>query len=246
VPKRSSGPAKPVLIIWLIGTVVGIALVLNLHRLLPGMLPPTASDLARNTNLTLGVFTVVAVPVAMLVWAVAAYTIWTSRTREFPATDGPPIHGNAWVSGTWLGTSSVLCIGLLVWGLTLLPGLYAPHDGKNLVVDVTGQQWEWTYSYPGQGNFTTTTLEIPANTPVTFRVTSLDVNHSFWIPALAVKVDANQAQVTTAYVTPDKAGTYTVECAELCGIYHAYMQSPAKVVSPAEFAAWASAQKAQA
>ncbi len=245
MPKRS-GPARPVFIIWLIGSVVGIVLVVNLHRLLPGMLAGTSSDLARNTNLTLGVFTVAAVPVAMLVWAVAAYTIWTSRTRDFPADDGPPIHGNAWVSGTWLGSTSVLCIGLLVWGLTLLPGLYAPHAGKNLVVNVTGQQWEWTFTYPGLGNITTTTLELPNNTPVTFQVTSLDVNHSFWVPALAVKVDANQAQVTTAYVTPDKTGTYSVECAELCGIYHAYMQSPVKVVSPAEFSAWVSAQKAQA
>jgi cytochrome c oxidase subunit 2 len=231
-------------IIWAVGTVAGIALVLNLNRLLPGMLPPVASDLAHNTNLTLGAFTLAAVPVAMIVLAVAAYQIWTSRTREFPETDGPALHTHPWAQGVWLGGSSLLCIGLLVWGLTLLPDLYKPRAGQNLVVNVTGQQWQWTYSYPGEGNVTSTTLVLPVNEPVTFNVTSVDVTHSFWVPALAVKVDANNSEITTAYVLPNKVGTYVVECAELCGLYHAYMQSPAKVVTQAQFASWISSQRA--
>ena len=241
--RRISKQARSVIILWVIGTVIGEALVFNLHRLMPSMLPPTASDLAVNTNLTLGVFTAVAVPVAMVVIAVAIYTLATSRSREFPDSDGPPIHGNSWVQGSWLGTSAMLCVGLLVWGLALMPGIYSPRPGKNLVVDVTGQQWQWTYSYPGEGNVTSTTLELPVNVPVTFRVTSVDVNHSFWVPALAVKVDANNGRVTTAYVRPDRVGTYTVECAELCGLYHAYMQSPANVVTAAEFSSWISSQR---
>lgn len=241
--RRMSKDARTVLVIWLIGTVIGEALVLNLHRLLPSMLPPTASDLAKNTNLTLGVFTVVAVPVAMVVIAVVVYTLATSRSRRFPGSDGPAIHGNAWVQGTWVGTSAMLCVGLLVWGLTLMPGLYSPRPGKNLVVDVTGQQWQWTFTYPGQGNVTTTTLELPVNEPVTFRVTSVDVIHSFWVPALSVKVDANNGRVTTAYVQPDRTGTYVVECAELCGLYHAYMQAPAKVVTAAQFSSWINSQR---
>jgi cytochrome c oxidase subunit 2 len=244
--RRGTRPTRAVLIIWAIGTAVGVALALlvfGAHRLLPGLLPPEASELARNTNLTLTVFTVAAVPVAMVVLAVAIYTIATARTREFPAEDGPPLHSHAWVQGTWLGTSSLLCIGLLVWGLVLLPPLYSPRSGKNLVVDVTGQQWQWTFSYPGEGNVTSTTLVLPVNTPVTFRVTSVDVTHSFWVPALSAKVDANPGEVTTAYVEPNRTGTYTVRCVELCGLYHAYMQSNARVVSPAEFSAWISAQQ---
>jgi len=241
--RRLPKDARSVLIIWLIGTVIGEVLVFNLHRLLPGLLPPAASDLARNTNLTLGVFTVLSVPVAMVVIAVVVHMIWTARTRRFPDADGPAIHGSAWAQGTWVGTSAMLCVGLLVWGLALMPGLYSPHEGKNLVVDVTGQQWQWTFTYPGQGNVTSTTLELPVNVPVTFRVTSVDVTHSFWVPALSVKVDANDGRITTAYVKPDRTGTYTVQCAELCGLYHAYMQGPAKVVTAAQFSSWISSQR---
>lgn len=244
--RRLSRPARTVLIIWAAGTAAGITLALlvfGAQRLLPGMLPPEASDLAHSTNLTLTVFTAAAVPVAMVVLAFTIYSVATARTREFPAEDGPALHGHPWAQGAWLGTSSLLCIGLLVWGLVLIPPLYSPRPGRNLVVDVTGQQWQWTFSYPGQGNVTSTTLELPVNTPVTFRVTSVDVTHSFWVPALAVKVDANDHEITTAYVQPNRTGTYTVRCAELCGLYHAYMQSTARVVSPAEFTAWIGAQR---
>lgn len=237
---------RGIVLIWLVGTIVGIFVVVNLHNWLPNLLPPVASQAARDVNLTLGFFTVLAVPVAMLVIAVMAYTIFKSRSREFPEEEGPAIRGNNMVQGTWLVVSSLLCLTLVIWGLVLLPGVYTAGAGKNLVVNVTGNQWQWTYTYPDNGNVTSTTLELPVNTSVTFNVTSVDVSHSFWVPALAVKIDANNGQVTNAYVTPDRIGSYRVQCAELCGIYHAYMQGPANVVSAADFASWISSQQRSA
>lgn len=237
---RYSREAKTVTIIWAIFTVLGVLLTLFAHRLLPGLFPVAASSLARTQDFTLGLFTVLGVPVAMLVWVIAAYSVAVGGSREMPSDEGPRIHGNFKVQIAWLTSSAALCIGLIVYGLALLPEIYTPHAGNNLVVDVTGQQWQWTFSYPGYGNATSTTLELPVGEPVTFNVTSVDVTHSFWVPAFGVKVDANGGEVTNAYVVPDVLGNYTVRCAEFCGLYHAYMQAPVHVVTASVFSAWIS------
>jgi cytochrome c oxidase subunit 2 len=55
---------------------------------------------------------------------------------------------------------------------------------------------------------------------------------------MGVKVDANPGEITTASVTPDRMGSYVVRCAELCGLYHAYMVSQVQVVSNTAFQSW--------
>lgn len=243
---KATKEIKVVGVIWAIATVAGVILVIFSHRLLPGMLPTAASSLAKSQDFTLGLFTALGVPVAMLVWVIAAYSVVTGGSRSMPTDEGPRIHGNFKVQVAWLAGSASLCIGLVVYGLALLPAIYTPSAGHNLVVDVTGQQWQWTFSYPSYGKVTSTTLELPVGVPVTFDVTSVDVNHSFWIPAMGVKVDANPGEVTTAYVVPNLVGSYTVRCAELCGLYHAYMQSPVRVVPAGTFSQWISSMQAAA
>jgi cytochrome c oxidase subunit 2 len=68
------------------------------------------------------------------------------------------------------------------------------------------------------------------------------VQHSFWIPELGVKADAVPGEYNTFTVTPDKIGNYTVRCMELCGVLHAYMNTPVVVESAADFAKWVSSQ----
>ncbi len=77
-----------------------------------------------------------------------------------------------------------------------------------------------------------------------FTIHSIDVQHSFWIPSFGIKQDAVPGEVTHISVTPNKIGEYVVRCAELCGLYHAYMNTPVKVVSSADFDAWVASQQA--
>ncbi len=236
--RREPQHIRRVLIIWLVATVLGITLVLNIHRLLPGMLPPVASTEAQGVDFTLGLFTVLAVPVAMLVWVFAAYSLVNWRTHGCPEGDGPPVAGNAVIETSWILTSALLCLFLVVYGLALLSNVSAAPPGKLLTVDVIGQQWQWNFKYPGQGGLETTTLVLPVNQPVVFHVTSLDVDHSFWVPAFAVKMDAIPGEVNTVFAMPTHEGTYVARCAELCGLYHAYMESPVQVLSQTGFKAW--------
>ena len=118
----------------------------------------------------------------------------------------------------------------------------AAKDAPNAItVEVTGSQWLWTFKYPAQG-IETHELNLPVGVPVVFDVRSADVNHSFWPVQLGVKIDANSQVTTVIHATPTKIGPIDVKCAELCGLYHAYMETNGAVQSQSDFNTWVSAQ----
>ena len=113
-----------------------------------------------------------------------------------------------------------------------------------VVIDVTGSKWEWTFTYPAfrfsvrSGTVGRQPLVVPAGEAVRFRLTSVDVIHSFWIPALRYKHDAipGSVQIATLSFRP---GVYPGQCAEFCGLRHSDMSFVAHAVSQAAFATWA-------
>jgi cytochrome c oxidase subunit 2 len=106
-------------------------------------------------------------------------------------------------------------------------------------VNVVGGQWFWSFEYPEQG-VTSDELYLPVNQQVLLRMTSRDVIHSFWVPEFRVKQDLLPGEnfVRELRITPSVVGEYKVRCAEMCGVSHAYMESPVVVVEQAEFDAW--------
>jgi cytochrome c oxidase subunit 2 len=201
-----------------------------------------ASPTMHAVEMTITVLSVAASPVMALVWAIAVYSLLKWRQRGQPTEDGPPLRGNGAVTTVWVLVSSSLCAFLLIWGLAEMPAVSASPSGASpLVVDVTGQQWVWSFSYPDNGDAESDELYLPVDRPVVFHVTSEDVVHSFWIVQMGIKVDANPGEVTDTSVTPDKLGVFDVRCAELCGLLHADMQTTAHVVSSDDFASWLTA-----
>ena len=233
---------RGVLVIWALMTVALVVFSIFVPAHLMGT---AASPTMHAVENTMTVFSVAASPVAAAVWAVALYSLlrWRHRGREQPETDGPPLRGNTPVTAIWLVVSSLLCIFLLIWGLAAMQSVTAAAASRvPLEVDVTGQQWVWSFSYPGQQNIETDQIYLPVDQPVVFHVTSKDVIHSFWIVAMGVKVDANPGEITKTNVTPTQIGVYDVRCAELCGLLHADMETTVHVVSAAEFETWVRAQ----
>ena len=231
-----SRPVGKIFIIWLLMTTVGVLIGIFVpHHVMPTLLSHEATDVWR----TIVLFTILAAPVAALVYSVAAYSLiaWRHRgNQDEPPEDGPPLRGSSTVTAIWLGTSTVLVLVLLAWGLSVYSAEETSHP-DTLVVDVTGQQWLWTFSYPGTG-VQTRSLVLPVNRPVEFDVTSVDVTHGFWPVALGVQVDANPGVVTVIRASPDKLGNFTVRCSQLCGLYHSFMYAPGAVVTKAKFAQW--------
>lgn len=238
------GHIRRAAIIWAAATVIVLLVYLVVAPQLEawGVLPAVASDRVGEINQVLWLFTLLSIPVFTMVIVFAGYSVFTWRVRERPDRDGTANRGNRGLQVAWVSISIVLVAFLFGYGLFFLGEVDAAPTGNVLHVNVTGEQWLWNYSYPDYGNVSSTTLELPVNRPVEFTITSIDVQHSFWIPSFGIKQDAVPGEQTHISVTPDKLGTYTVRCAELCGLYHAYMDSPVRVVSDTDFSDWIAQQ----
>lgn len=234
---------KTVGLLWAVLTVLGVVFALIVPHHLMG---PPASNTMTEVERTFTVFSVASAPVAAAVWALAIYSLMRWRRRDAwkeGDPDGPALRGHGLATGAWMFVSSALCLFLLIWGLAALTKVDSAAAASNdtLEIDVTGQQWVWTFTYPDQG-VESDQLVLPLDRPVVFKVTSDDVIHSFWLPEMGIKVDANPGVTTTTSTTPDRLGTYHVRCAELCGLLHADMETNAHVVSTDDFATWVAAQ----
>lgn len=208
-----------------------------------------ASTIMEDIQQTIFVFTLVSIPITAFVFAVLLYSLfgWKGKSGETPPNlDNPAIRTNAVAVITWTVASSLLAAFLVVWGLIELADITAdsygtqsvtgqPNSEDALVVNVTGQQWVWTFEYPQYDKFASDILYLPKDRPVLFNVTSVDVIHNFWAVELGIKIDANPGAITQTGVTPNKEGIFNVRCAELCGLHHAYMETQIRVLPSETF-----------
>jgi len=117
----------------------------------------------------------------------------------------------------------------------------APPDAE--VVEVTGHQWWWEVEYPNHGVVTANEIHVPAGEPVVFRVTSVDVIHSLWIPSLGGKMDLLPDHVNVLVVEADGPGEHRADCAEFCGLQHARMGLLVVAATEDDFAEWIEARR---
>jgi cytochrome c oxidase subunit II len=238
-----------IFLIWLPLAVVADLLIWFVWR--PHMPPGTMSSSAQHQQFDIAFMSILGAPVLIFVLTYFIYCMIRWRHREGDDEDGPPIHGNARIQATWIAASSVIVLGLFVFGTVelIVPAgagagegpapIWKPNSSNMLQVQVIGQQWAFTYRYPQFGGMESTQLVLPNNRWVQFNVTSLDVIHSFWAYQLGVKADANPGVNNIAYTEPKQLGSFTVRCNELCGIWHGAMYNYGHVVTPAAFNTWA-------
>lgn len=231
-----------VLIAWIVLSVVGIVVWVLLSGII---LPPDASNIDNTDTITIIVLTALAIPVALFVFVFLAYSLLFFRTRGRPTEDAVPLKPRPGLQIGWLGVTSALCLFLFIWGMVAYyEETAAAATPSTLVVQVTGQQWMWTFNYPQYGvSSQSQVIELPVNRPVQFVVTSEDVLHGFAIRSLGVRVDANPGEMTTTpVVTPTQIGSYTVNCVEMCGLLHSFMWEAVNVVNTASFNSWITSQ----
>ncbi|WP_249010762.1 cytochrome c oxidase subunit II [Conexibacter sp. DBS9H8] len=224
----------------------------------PHFPPGNMTSSAASQQLDFKVLAVVAAPVMMLIYVFFLYALVVWRQRDGDEEDGPgELPGAARAQKVWVSVTLMLVLGLFGFGtyqLVVPAGagageganpVWKPGGGKPLQIQVIGQQWLFTYRYPSYGGFETRQLVLPDNQPVQFDVTSLDVIHSFWAIQLGVKADAVPSVNNVAYTIPRRTGTFTVRCAELCGIWHGAMYNYGRIVPVAAFQSWAQRTEAQ-
>lgn len=178
--------------------------------------------------------------VAVPVWALVC-ALWLHASRRPPATarTAEQSSGLRWLlfGGVLLPGASI--VALLVWGIPAGQRMaYADTGPPALTVEVTARQWQWAVRYPDNGVRLVDTLYLPAGEVVDIRLGSADVIHSFWIPRLGGKMDAVPGRIHRLRLRADEPGEYHGQCAEYCGIDHAFMRLRVQVLSPQAFAAW--------
>ena len=206
----------------------------------PKWMPAINSTNMKAIERLMVVFTLISAPVCGLVLSIATYTFRHGVRGDTPPEDGPAIRTNRLGVSIFSAVSGILCLIAVIYGITAMnsEALAAERNAKGaLVVEVTGQQWAWSFNYPQLG-VQSADLNLPVDRPVKFIVKSVDVNHSFWPVQLGVKADANDVVAVEINTTPNKIGHLDVKCAELCGLYHAYMETNGEVMAQTDFEKW--------
>lgn len=114
-----------------------------------------------------------------------------------------------------------------------------------LVINVTGLQYAWLFTYPENG-VVSSELHVPTGREVLLNITANDVLHAFWVPEFRLKQDAIPGRQNELRFTPNRVGEYPVICAELCGPYHGAMKTKVMVDTPEDYSAWLESQVANA
>ena len=219
----------------------------------PHIPPGTMTDTAAGAQFDFNVLFVIALPVLLGVWIYIIYAVvmWRASRGGPEPVGGPEARGHLGIQVGWILVTTVIVLFLAGFGTYELvqPGgagggegsspIWTPTSKTVLPIQVIGQQWKFTYRYPTFGGFETDQLVVPNGTTIQFNVTSLDVIHSFWAYQLGVKADANPDYNNVAYTTPRQLGSFTVRCAELCGLWHGAMYNGGVVVTPQQFESWA-------
>jgi cytochrome c oxidase subunit 2 len=234
--------------------------------------PWTFTELASNWSMvdfTIDITFCVTGAVFVAVNLFMAYCVIKFRHKENARATYEPENKKleTWLTVlTAVGVAAMLTPGLFVWAKFV----DVPEEAHE--VEALGQQWHWTYRYPGEdGKFGETDAErisndnpfgmdpddpngqddvlvyspeahVPVDKPVKWLLRSKDVLHNFTVTEFRVKMDLVPGTTTFQWLTPTVPGRYEVLCEELCGIAHFAMRGAVVVEEPEAFDRWLDAQ----
>ncbi len=183
----------------------------------------------------------VATVIFVVVQAALLVVVFVFRDR--PGRKEPKqVHGNAVLEVTWTAIPALILAGIAVPTVqTVFDLTECGPDAMD--VEIIGHQWWFEYHYPEHDITTANVLVMPAGREVCARMTSDDVLHNFWIPALNGKRYLIPGQETLLRLQSDEPGEFWGHCAEFCGLSHSLMRARAETLSEADWEAWVEAQQ---
>ncbi len=203
---------------------------------------------------------VLAMGTAVFIGVEAALVYILIRFRRKNDDLPPQTHGNNLLEIIWTTIPIVIVLALFVATFITLVDIENEAAEEDLTIEVNGFQFQWEFTYAlndlgtntaagGEGTFSVIgtaaeepTLVIPVDEPVEFRLRSDDVIHSFYIRNFLYKLDVIPGRDNRFVVTARETGTYHGQCAELCGVNHAFMRFTLQVVPREEFDRWVAEQ----
>ncbi|MBX7110912.1 MAG: cytochrome c oxidase subunit II [Dehalococcoidia bacterium] len=213
--------------------------------------PQSTTEIAGNNNDKLWepyrvVLVLAAIVFVLVLVLTLGFSIWF---RERPGRPARQIHGNTRLEVIWtlIPVAIVAMIAIPTFDALFKIDKDPPADAMK--IEAIGHQWWFEFRYlddKGETVLTTANeLHLPEGKPVTIALRSVDVIHSFWVPAISGKVDMIPGHDNNISFTATKARPepYLGQCAELCGLSHANMRFRVFVQAPADFDNWMSDQK---
>lgn len=192
-----------------------------------------------HLNLVLVIWVVVIFAVVQIALLVAVV-----RFRAKPGAPPPrPVHGHTALEIAWTIAPALILASVAVPTVLLIFKTQGNPPRQDVLVRVVGHQWWWEFDYPQLGITTADEMHVPVGGTVVCDITSADIIHSFWFPAVAGKRDAVPNRTNRIWFTPDSVGEYPGQCVEFCGMSHANMRAKLFVDTPEAFAAWVANQK---
>jgi cytochrome c oxidase subunit 2 len=203
-------------------------------------LPEQASEYARDVDkLHYTVITITMIGAAGVFLAALWFFLKYKRRTDFDVT--PHVSPSLVHEVLFIGGPLVLFLVFFAVGFPQYMRLHTPPEDA-MDVYVQGKQWMWKFAYPGGPN-SLDVLRVPAGRPVRLLITSRDVIHSFFVPALRVKQDALPGRYTETWFKADRPGRYEIFCAEYCGLSHSAMLGELVVMPQADFDDWMTQQR---
>lgn len=207
----------------------------------------------------------ICVVIGIIIFSILIYALFMHRKAR--GVKAATFHENKTVEIIWAIVPLIILIVMAVPATLVLMRMDNASD-SSLTIKITGYQWKWEYAYLDQGiqffsNSSTPygqisnqakkdkwyllevdkPLVVPINEKIRFLITSNDVIHSWWVPALGIKKDAMPGFIHEAWAVIQKPGVYRGQCAELCGVNHGFMPIVVKAVTKDQFNTWVIQEK---
>ena len=219
---------------------------------LTSIFAPASTPAKSIVDLAFFVLTITGI-IFVVVAALLVYAVVKFRGRAADAGKEPPqVYGSTQIELAWTVVPFLIVIILFLTTTRYIFAIERPAATRDTVeVTVVGNQWWWEIRYPQLGIVTANELHVPVSdaarpTRTFITLESTDVIHSFWIPQLAGKTDVIPGKTNRTWVEPRTPGTYVGQCAEFCGVQHAWMLLRVTVHPRDEFDRWVAAQRAAA
>lgn len=207
----------------------------------------------------------ICVVIGLIVFGAMFYSIFHHRKSR--GAKAKEFHSHPVLEIAWTIVPVIILILMAIPATRVLLNMNS-DEKEEVTIKVTGYQWKWRYEYMEDGisffsNLSTPVaqmqnlepkgphylrevdhpLVLPVHKKIRFLITSNDVNHSWWVPDLAVKRDAVAGFINEGWTKIDKPGIYRGQCAELCGVNHAYMPIVVIAMSEQGYKDWIAKQK---
>jgi len=202
---------------------------------LGAILPPVISRHAASVDLFFGFMVALS---AVLVLGIAGCILYflIKFRRGSDADRSRPKHSSVVLEAAWILIPLLIMTVIFLWGARLYLGMFGKPAGVETIY-VTGKQWMWKIRHT-QGAGEINALHVPLGKPVRLVLSSDDVIHSFFLPALRLKRDAVPGRFTSFWFKADREGEFPFFCAQFCGVDHSGMTGKLTVMLPEDYAAW--------